>query len=56
MIKTRYDGMFSRRITMCDISGKICQNNGICTECPTGYYYMTFDDDVVTQAQEAMSE
>ncbi len=31
-----YDFLFVKPAIICEISNKICKNNGRCTDCPTG--------------------
>ena len=54
-IETRqgnYDFLFAKPAIICEISKKICKNYGRCTDCPTGYYVMFFDDEKILRIFE----
>ena len=45
---------FADTTTICEISGKICDNLGLCGDCPTSYYVMFFDEEKLKRIFEEM--
>lgn len=51
-----YDFVFADPAIICLVSGKLCKNIGQCTNCPTGYYIMFFDEEKLNKIMEAWDD
>jgi len=48
------DLIFADAVFSCQISGKLCQNNGECSECDIASYFISLDADTWLRIREGM--